>query len=54
MWSVVRYQSLGTMLKDCLKNKTYTEDWIARIEAWGMAQGRCQVRTGKHCKSITE
>lgn len=50
MRSVHKYQSLDTMLKDCLKKKTGIKDCIARMKAWEMAQGRCQVKTGKHCK----
>lgn len=43
MESVIRYQIPDTMLKYCLKKKTWTKDWIARLEAWEMAQGRYQV-----------
>lgn len=49
MRSVIRFQSLDPILKECLK-KTGTKDWIARMEAWEVTQGRCQVKTGKHCK----
>lgn len=50
MLSPIGYQNLGAKLKDCFSNKTYTKDWMA----WEIAQGRYQVKTGKHCKNTTE
>lgn len=51
MKSVIEYQSLDTVLNDCFKKKTGTKDWIARMEAWEMVQGRCQGRTGNISKA---
>lgn len=48
MRSVLKYQGIDTVLKDCLKKKTGVRDCIAGMKAWEMTQGRCQLRTGKH------